>query len=109
MKRFRLDLLLAVLFLLVMGFRVLTPLLHEVLGIVLLAGLALHLWWNRAWFAALGRGKWRRLRVVQAMLVVLLLASTLTALGTGLTAITTVATILAGLTTIATITTIAAL
>ncbi len=84
MKRFRLDLLLAVLFLLVMGFRVLTPLLHEVLGIVLLAGLALHLWWNRAWFAALGRGKWRRLRVVQAMLVVLLLVSTLTALGTGL-------------------------
>lgn len=39
MKRFRLDLLLAVLFVLVMGFRMLPPTIHEVLGLIMLAGL----------------------------------------------------------------------
>lgn len=84
MKRFRLDLLLAVLFVPVMCFRVLPPMLHEVLGLVLLAALGFHLAWNRAWFAALGRGRWTKLRAVQTLLAVLLLASTLTALVTGI-------------------------
>lgn len=83
MKRFRLDLLLALLFLLVMGFRMLPPTLHEVLGLLLLAGLCMHLAWNRHWFAALGRGPWQRLRVVQTVMNMLLLASTATALGAG--------------------------
>ena len=84
MKRFRLDLLLALLFVLVMGFRMLPPMLHEVLGLVMLAGLCIHLVWNARWFSALGRGGWRRLRVVQTLLNVLLLASTATALTTGI-------------------------
>ena len=61
MKRFRLDLLLAVLFVLVMGFRMLPPTLHEVLGLIMLAGLCVHLAWNVRWFSSLGRGGWRRL------------------------------------------------
>lgn len=84
MKRFCLDLLLTVLFVLVMGFRMLPPTLHEVLGLIMLAGLCFHLVWNRKWFSALGRGSWRRLRVVQTLLNVLLLASTATALITGI-------------------------
>lgn len=84
MKRFRLDLLLAVLFVLVMGFRMLPPTLHEVLGLIMLAGLCVHLAWNVRWFSSLGRGGWRRLRVVQTLLNVLLLASTATALVTGI-------------------------
>lgn len=84
MKRFRLDLLLAVLFVLVMGFRMLPPTLHEVLGLIMLAGLCVHLVWNAHWFSSLGRGGWRRLRVVQTLLNVLLFASTATALVTGI-------------------------
>ena len=83
MKRFRLDLVLAVLFVVVMCFRVLPPMLHEVLGLVLLAALLYHLWLNRTWFTALPRGRWRRVRTVQTLLAVLLLASTFTALVTG--------------------------
>ncbi|WP_294159588.1 hypothetical protein [uncultured Selenomonas sp.] len=84
MKRFRLDLLLAVLFVLVMGFRMLPPMLHEVFGLGMLVAVAIHIFWNARWFSALGRGGWRRLRVVQTLLNVFLHLSTGTALVTGI-------------------------
>ena len=38
---------------------------HEILGVLLFALWAVHLWWNRAWIKALPRGRWRAARIVR--------------------------------------------
>ncbi len=83
MKRFTLDMMMLVLFLIVMGFRLLAQVWHEVFGVVLLVAAVLHLFWNRRWFLGLVRGRWGRLRGVQTLLGVLLIVSAALALGTG--------------------------
>ena len=83
MKRFALDMMMLVLFLLVMGFRSLAQVWHEVFGLALLVAAVLHLFWNRRWFASFVRGRWGRLRALQTLLGLLLLVSAALALGTG--------------------------
>ena len=84
MRRFGLDILLLLLFILTMGFRLLAQTWHEVLGLALLVGMLVHLWLNRRWFTSWLRGRWGRVRVLQTVMNVLLLVSSLVALGTGM-------------------------
>ena len=84
MKRFLLDMVLLVLILLDMGFHFLPQLWHEILGLVLLAGVLWHLGLNRRWFSSLGRGRWNQLRMLQTGLGLLLLLCFLTAMVTGI-------------------------
>ena len=83
MRRFGLDMLMLVLFILVMGFRMLGQVWHEVLGVGLLVAMLVHLVWNRRWFASLVRGCWGRVRLLQTVLNVLFIVSACVALGTG--------------------------
>lgn len=84
MKRFLLDMVLLLLILLVMGFHFLPQLLHEVLGLGLLAGTLWHLWLNRSWFCSLRHGKWNCLRLLQVMAGLFLLISFFIAMATGI-------------------------
>ncbi len=62
MKRFLLDMGLLVLILSVMGFHFFPQVLHEVIGLILLAVVVWHLLLNRRWFASFLRGKWGKLQ-----------------------------------------------
>lgn len=84
MKRFVLNISLLVLLLLSMGFHFLPQLVHEVLGLVLLAGACWHLVLNRRWFVSLLHGGWHRLRLVQSLLGLGLVVAFLLAVGTGI-------------------------
>ena len=84
MKRFLLDIGMLVLILLTMGFQFLPQLWHEILGLVLLAGVLWHLGLNRHWFGSMGRGRWSRLRLVQVSLGILLVLCFLTTMVTGI-------------------------
>lgn len=84
MKRIALDAAMLAGFLLAMSFQFLPKGLHEALG-VLLPVLALwHLALNRAWLAALRRGRWTRLRALSALIDGLLLAVLVAVAATGL-------------------------
>ena len=84
MKRFFLDIGMLVIMLVTMGFHFLPQLWHEILGLVLLAGVLWHLWLNRRWFSSLGRGLWSRLRFSQSSLGILLVLCFLLTMGTGI-------------------------
>ena len=84
MKRFVLDMVMLVIFLMVMRYRTLPPMMHEVLGLVLLAGAVIHLLWNRRWFSSLFRGKWLPTRSLQTVMNVLLLVSFIASMVTGI-------------------------
>ncbi len=84
MKRFILDILLLVLILLVMGFHFLPKLVHEVGGLMLLAGVIWHLVWNRRWFASFMRGRWGNLRILQSILGLLLIIAFFATIVTGI-------------------------
>lgn len=84
MKRFVLDIAMLAVILLTMGFHFLPQAWHEVLGLVLLAGVAWHLGLNHRWFSSLGRGSWGKLRLAQVMLGILLVLCFLTAMVTGI-------------------------
>lgn len=68
MKRFILNIILLVVILLTMGFHFLPQLVHEVLGLFLLAGTLWHLALNRRWFSNLMKGIWHKLRCLQTVL-----------------------------------------
>lgn len=83
MKRFILDIAMLIVILLTMGFHFLPQLWHEILGLVLLAGVLWHLGLNRRWFSSMMRGKWSRLRLLQTGLGVLLVVCFLLVMVTG--------------------------
>ena len=84
MKRFLLDMGLLVLILSVMGFHFFPQVLHEVIGLILLAVVVWHLLLNRRWFASFLRGKWGKLRMLQTLAGILLVLFCLTAILTGI-------------------------
>ena len=84
MKRFILDIAMLAVLLLAMGFHFLPQLWHEVLGLVLLAGVAWHLGLNFRWFTSMMRGKWGKLRLAQTGLGILLVLCFLTVMVTGI-------------------------
>lgn len=84
LKRFSLNITLLLVILLTMGFQYLPPLYHEILGLILLTGGIWHLALNRIWFSRLISGPWRILRFVQTIMNILLVASFLTSLTTGI-------------------------
>lgn len=84
MKRFVLNICLLVLILLAMGFHFLPQLVHEILGLVLLAGTCWHLALNRRWFVSLLQGTWHRLRCLQTLLGVSIVVAFVTSLVTGI-------------------------
>ena len=59
--------LLPLLFLLVMSFHYIPKLLHEVIGLLWLTAIMVHLWQNRGWFKALGKGRWHLFRGMNAL------------------------------------------
>lgn len=78
--------LLPLLFLLVMSFHYIPKLLHEVIGLLWLAAVMVHIWQNKGWFKALGKGRWNIFRglntLVDLSLLVVLFVTVLT--GTGI-------------------------
>lgn len=84
MKRLVLDGVMLILFFLVMCFPYLPKLMHEVLGIALPIAVAVHLRWNRAWFASLRRSRWTPRKAFSCAVNVLLIAVTVTVIATGL-------------------------
>lgn len=84
MKRFFLNITLLLVILLTMGFQFLPPLYHEILGLIILAGGIYHLVLNKIWFSRLISGPWGILRFVQTIMNVLLVASFVTSLTTGI-------------------------
>lgn len=84
MKRICLDAVLLIVFLLTMSFQFLPKILHEVLGILMLAATALHLSWNRPWFSSLFRGKWHFRRVLSVIINCLLVVNLVIIMATGM-------------------------
>lgn len=67
-----------------MGYHFLPQLIHEILGLVLLVGGCWHLLLNKRWFSGIFKGSWNKIRLLQTILGILLIASFLTALCTGI-------------------------
>ncbi|MCE5285773.1 MAG: DUF4405 domain-containing protein [Pelosinus sp.] len=84
MKRVFLDIVVLVLFLLVMSFQFLPKILHEVLGVLMLAAVVFHLIWNRLWFSSLLRGKWNFRRGLSMAINCLLIVNVVIILATGM-------------------------
>ena len=84
MKRIFLDMLLLAVFLLTMSFQFLPQILHEGLGILMLALTILHLIWNRQWFRVLIKGKWNVRRAASFFVIFLLTAALLLTIVTGM-------------------------
>ena len=84
MKRFILNMSILLVIVATMGFHFLPQMWHEILGLVLLAGVLWHLALNLRWFSALGRGRWSKLRLSQSLLGILLPVCFLTATVTGI-------------------------
>ena len=83
-KRISLDIALLVLFILTMSFQFLPKILHEVLGVFMLAAAAVHLIWNRLWFSSLFRGKWNFRRGLSVMINWLLILNVVIIMATGM-------------------------
>lgn len=75
MRRIIWDILMLAMFLAVMSFQFVPKVLHEVLGVTLPLAAAMHLIWNRRWFAALPAGKWNVRRLLPTVINVLLILS----------------------------------
>ena len=75
MKKFLLDMILLVLFILVMSFHFIPRILHEILGLVMFAAFLLHLAWNFGWIKNIRRGSWPRRRIFSTLINFLLLAT----------------------------------
>jgi len=84
MKRIFLDFVLLVLFLLTMSFQFLPKILHEVLGVFMLAAAVFHLIWNRLWFSSLFRGKWNFRQSLSVMINWLLIVDVVIIMATGM-------------------------
>lgn len=68
MKRYFLDALLLITFLLVMSFHFLPKILHEVLGVVMFLAAIWHLFLNRRWFANFYHGKFSRRKIITTLI-----------------------------------------
>lgn len=84
MKRIFLDLVVLILFLLTMSFQFFPKILHEVLGILMLAAAVFHLIGNRLWFSSLLRGKWNFRRGMSVVINCLLIVNVVIILATGM-------------------------
>ena len=84
MKRFVLDIAMLIVIVVTMGFHFLPQMWHEVLGLILLAGVCWHLGLNHRWFGSMLRGKWNRLRLLQTALGWLLVLCFLITMVTGI-------------------------
>ena len=83
-KKWAADLALIVVLLLLMGYSLIGEEIHEWLGLVMLALIALHHVWNRAWYRGLGRGRMSAYRATQIILTFLLLLAVTGSLLSGL-------------------------
>lgn len=72
-KRWIIDALMTLLLLLLMGYSLIGEVIHEWLGIAMLALLIIHHAMNLAWYRSLGKGRFSAYRCVQATLNGLLL------------------------------------
>ena len=73
-KKWITDLAMAVLLLLLMAYSLVGEVLHEWMGIAMLALFVLHHIWNRVWYKSIGRGRPSPYRAVQTALNLLLFA-----------------------------------
>lgn len=83
-KKWITDLAMAVLLLLLMAYSLVWEVLHEWMGIAMLALFILHHIWNRAWYRSIGRSRPSRYQLVQTALNLLLFAVVLGMLLSGL-------------------------
>lgn len=83
-KKWITDLAMAVLLLLLMAYSLVGEVLHEWMGIAMLALFVLHHIWNRAWYKSIGRGRPSPYRAVQTVLNLLLFAAVLGMIFSGL-------------------------
>ena len=83
MKRNLVNLMMLILFMLTMSFYFLPKVIHEILGILWLVAVLLHLFLNRSWFAALGRGRWTASRTVSVFVSLSLMTSMVAVMVTG--------------------------
>ncbi|MBQ7478732.1 MAG: DUF4405 domain-containing protein [Selenomonadaceae bacterium] len=83
MKRIILDIALFILCLFTISFQFLPRILHEILGLAMLAAAIWHLWLNRAWISSLGKGNWTVLRGLSTLVNMLLIASMVVIIVTG--------------------------
>ena len=83
-KKWITDLAMTVLLLLLMAYSLVGEVLHEWMGIAMMALVVLHHIWNRAWYKSIGRGRPSPYRAVQTALNLLLFAVVLGMLLSGL-------------------------
>lgn len=83
-KKWITDLAMTVLLLLLMAYSLVGEVLHEWMGIAMLALFVLHHIWNRAWYKSIGRGRPSPYRAVQTAMNLLLFAVVLGMLLSGL-------------------------
>ena len=84
MKKLYWDIFLTAIFLLTMCFHFLPRILHEILGLVMLATIVIHLKQNFYWLKNLKRGTWTHRRIFSTLINFLLLAIFITVLVTGI-------------------------
>ena len=84
MKRFVLNAAIWIFFLLIMCFQYLPKSLHELGGILWVAAVLLHLYWNQQWFSSVLHGKWTTLRGVAVLINILLILSSITVILSGI-------------------------
>lgn len=82
-KKFVLDILMFVVFIIVMSFPVFPKLLHEVFGVTLSIIICLHLFWNRFWFSSIFKGQQNIRRFLPTIINILLIFSILAVVITG--------------------------
>lgn len=83
-KRMLIDTAMLVIFLLLLDYRFVHNRGHEILGILFLVLALIHNHWNFSWYRSLKRGRWTKQRVFSFLINLVLLASFITVMVTGL-------------------------